>query len=681
MFRAPRLVVVLLLCVLAVLVPRAASAACERANLLAGKGDAALAALTDGVIAREGAPWPEPSVVTSVHGRVTWDLGQIERLGPGFVQADADQELTLELSTDGHSWSKLSLLAHPSATGMFGRVISLRRPARFLRLSTPHPSDTIAITELIAACEDVPVPWSPDVRVAAEPDLVVAPPGAADLPPSTVDALKLVIVVAAIALVVTGRARGRALLAIGALAALAYFDFGAFHRPSFVHEHDSFHYYVGSRYFPEVGYDGLYDCATAAEAEAGFAARISLRAQRDLRTNALVQGTEILPRAGGCRARFGDARWTAFTRDVRSFVSRRDVNDWHRVLKDHGFNATPTWIAAGVPFSRGLTGAAASVAPVVAVLDPLLLLLAFAAFYWAFGRETACLALVAFACNPLADFAWVGGAFLRQLWFATLALGIALLARRRGAAAGVALALSSLLQIFPLVCLATLAGAALFAWRRSKTLDSVVRRALIAGAITVAIVAPASAWASGRPGAWSAFADNTAKHAATPSANLVGLPALLSFRPSTRADILFDERAIDPFAKVRAARKENFAPLRPVHWLAVLGAAFVVLRALRTRAGAPAWWASALGILLVPLVLETSSYYTSFIALAVVLAHERERERVVVPLLAIAAGCLAARLAGLVNDVYYAVASGLLVAGVAAALFLATRRPSEESAS
>jgi hypothetical protein len=674
---------VLLLVVFAVLVPRVAIAACDRdpGNLLAGKADAPPAArLTDGVIAREGAPWPEPSVALALHGAVTWDIGRVERIGPVFVQGDADQPIDLETSTDGESWTKQSIPPHESATGMIGRIVPVRRAARFVRLSTPHPSGSFVMTEVIAACDDVPMPWSPAVRPAAEPDLAVVEPGASDLTPSVVDALKLVLVLAAIAAVASRRPPRQSLVAVAVLAALAYFDFGAFHRPSFVHEHDVFHYYVGARYFPELGYDALYDCAAAAEAEAGFTSRIELRAQRDLRTNALIQGKDVLGRGAECRARFTDERWSLFTRDVRSFASRRDVHDWHRVLKDHGFNATPAWIAASVPFSRWVSGPAAAAAPLVAALDPLLLVLAFAALYWAFGREITCLAIVAFACNPLSEFAWIGGAFLRQLWLAALLGGIALLARRRAAAAGVALALAALLQLFPIVCLASLAAAALVWFRLEKKIDPLARRALLSAALAIEIAAPASAWISGRPNAWSAFAENTAKHAATPSANLVGLPALLSFRPSTRADVLFDEQAVDPFARIRAARRENFAPLRPLHWIAALAAVVMILRSLRgARERSPVWWASALGIVLVPVLLETSSYYTSFLALAVVLAHER-RHVIADPVPGAIAGCLVARLAGLVNDVFYAVASALVVVANGAVLVLVTRatRPAEE---
>jgi hypothetical protein len=223
-----------------------------------------------------------------------------------------------------------------------------------------------------------------------------------------------------------------------------------------------------------------------------------------------------------------------------------------------------------------------------------------------------------------------------------------------------------------------LGAAAVLARLRTKTFDDVARRALVAAALTIAVALPVSAMIAGRSSAWPAFVSNTAKHAATPSANLVGLPAALSFRPSTRADVLFDERAVDPFAKIRAARKDNFAPLRLIHLLAVLVAIVAVLRRYRSRGDDPLSWSSALGIALVPIALETSSYYTSFLVVLLLVAVERRR-LLAVPVLGAIALVLVARLAGLGNDVYFAVASIVLVVAVAILLLL-VNRPMAETA-
>src|SRR5262245_60700002 len=47
--------------------------------------------------------------------------------------------------------------------------------------------------------------------------------------------------------------RDTALAALGIASLLGWWNFLQFHGPGFVHGHDLFNYYVGSKYFPELG--------------------------------------------------------------------------------------------------------------------------------------------------------------------------------------------------------------------------------------------------------------------------------------------------------------------------------------------------------------------------------------------------------------------------------------------
>jgi hypothetical protein len=56
-----------------------------------------------------------------------------------------------------------------------------------------------------------------------------------------------------------GRRRDVVLASLTALGAAGYINFGAFHTDrSWLHIYDQYHHVIGSKYFPEVGYDGLY---------------------------------------------------------------------------------------------------------------------------------------------------------------------------------------------------------------------------------------------------------------------------------------------------------------------------------------------------------------------------------------------------------------------------------------
>jgi hypothetical protein len=170
-----------------------------------------------------------------------------------------------------------------------------------------------------------------------------------------------------------------------------------------------------------------------------------------------------------------------------------------------------------------------------------------------------------------------------------------------------------------------------------------------------------------RMDAWPAFAANTAKHAVTPAANLVGLPSALSYRPSTRAELLFDEQATDPFARVRAARREN---LHELWFLQLAGVGFGIFLFIRCLwAPVPAWWAAALGLVVVPLAIETSCYYAAWLAVIVVLGHARRAP--IVPIFGVLLATLYFELTVREPDVRFAYGSWALVAGAFAVLFLA----------
>ena len=545
----------------------------------------------------------------------------------------------------------------------------------------------LALAELSVLC-DADHDVGRDLRVVTDRSLEASRTGedGLELDADRADFAKLAIaslaLVAAIAV-----ARGRrvpaivpALLAAGSLG--AYTGFGAYHHGRFVHDHDVFHYFVGAKYFPALGYDRLYACASVAEAEAGFPQRVGLRPLRDLATNHVVSGEGALGRAAECHGAFTEQGWHDFARDVRAFANASGVAAWNRVLKDHGFNASPAWIAPARAVVSRLSASSPWVlgrgnSPLgIAGLDPLLLLAAFGVTLWAFGPLPASLAVVVFGCNPLSEFSWVGGGFLRQLWFATLLVAIGLLHRRRWLSAGIGLGLAAALQLFPAVCLAGIALPAFVEFARTRRIDPGVRRALSAAVITLALVVPLSTWGSGRSDAWSAFAANTRKHAATPSANLVGLPAALSFRMDTRASVLFDASAVDGHAPVRQARLQNYRRVRAVHWIS-LGVGLWLFARRARRSPMNPWEAAALALALVPLAVDASSYYTEWLAALALVGHRVPR--VWLALLSMVVVALGARMivGDAEPDVAFAVASWILCGGSLAALLGAQSAGSE----
>ena len=65
---------------------------------------------------------------------------------------------------------------------------------------------------------------------------------------------------------------------LGVLAFACWWNLGAFHfGHRYVHTPEFFHYYLGAKYFDELGYTRLYDCAAAVEVEHGRGTEVARR--------------------------------------------------------------------------------------------------------------------------------------------------------------------------------------------------------------------------------------------------------------------------------------------------------------------------------------------------------------------------------------------------------------------
>ena len=126
---------------------------------------------------------------------------------------------------------------------------------------------------------------------------------------------------------------------VGALA--SYPNFGVLHptqsgyRSGHIHYYDAFHYFMGAKYLPELGYSGLYEATLVAGRELGAFGGINYI--RDLTTYVPRPTTTVAPEP--IRSRFSRARWETFKRDLAFFGPRIDA--WPELLVDRGYNDPP----------------------------------------------------------------------------------------------------------------------------------------------------------------------------------------------------------------------------------------------------------------------------------------------------------------------------------------------------
>ena len=579
------------------------------------RGDGAV--LADGRLATEGTfPRGHSLALDGVRSVAAVDLGARRPVAALLLQASTSDVYVVEASGDGASWVvvwRVAALPGRPVLRTWTTVLSRPAPARWLRVRTTT-SRAAAVSELQAFETTVPE-WPPRDTDPPGTPLPLWP----ELDPPRLAAVYEAL--SALLMLVVGwtllarrwttgaaaqRAPRRALFVLALISLSAWPYLLNFHSSRFVHASEMFHYYMGAKYLPELGYTRLYACTLAVDAEDGVS--LDDRMVRDLRDNRRVPATSQLERAAECRTRFGPLRWDAFRRDTAFFRSAMGEEKWFRAHNDHGFNGTPAWAVLG--------GLLAALGPVswpllvaLALIDVVLIVAIFVTIGRGFGLEAAAIAAGYFGLNSLSQFGWTGGSLLRYDWLFCLVAGVVALRRGRPALAGFALASSTMLRVFPLLALVGLGLKALVEVLEARSPRALLRyRRLATGALAAAALFLSTSALLHGAATWVEFVENTRKHMATEAVNFVGLPVFVAYDHEERLEIMTDPLLPDHVEAWRSSRTAAAERARPALWAA--GASFLLLLGLAVRR-VPDWTAAALGMGLMPVLLKLSGYYYS----------------------------------------------------------------------
>ena len=396
---------------------------------------------------------------------------------------------------------------------------------------------------------------------------------------------------------------------VGAL--ISYPNFGAFHpkhsgyRPGHIHYYDAFHYFMGAKYFPELGYSGLYEATLVAAHDLGTLNTIA--AIRDLTTYTLRPAGSV--DAEAVRARFSKERWRQFKDDLIFFGPRIDA--WPELLIDRGYNDPPqrALLLHGLldrlpanPLTLNL----------LTSLDYVVVLVAFAVAWRAFGAVPTPLALAFFALSFFARFDWIGGALLRWDWIAALLLGAAAYARGQGTVAGVCLGYAALARIFPVLFFVPLA----IKWlqgRFRKTPDAALGACLWSGLGLMLLVSAVLAVSGEAHTHARDFVSKIRTHAQDPSINSVGLSPVVVFGKALW---------LESPQGVAYVTEAAIAAARPARYLLPLISAGYLLAVLPLVLRARALESLMYAVPLIFCALAPSGYYYSFLVLLVLLPWE-----------------------------------------------------------
>jgi hypothetical protein len=619
------------------------------------------------------------SVFTGRESFVVFDLGSERDIDAGWLQGDNNDSYTLEVSSDGESFNGAWLIGTHAQAGLRNRVkTGIGARGRYVKLSPRNGDGSFGVSEF-QLFERAPSPLPPElpkrrgisfaqvfrdrtlslglflllpavfVRRQSSPLWVVLggllalagviPFVSALYDASPIDSRSVALVrgvvgvTAALILArevfVRGVLRAHPALTFGGLGlcsvlgVLCFYNLGQpqfYNRAAdswtFAHYLDLRQYYTTARYFPEIGYRGLYEADVAAFREdnpEGFERRGDRVPMRDLHSHDMSTIGRELPRIDKVKQQFSEERWEGYKKDASWFRSAMGEGHYLEMMVDYGGNATPVWMAiAHLIFSAldpsdvnfTLTGS----------LDLALLLGMFFAVFRCFGVRTMIVTMILFGANDFIMYGtnW-GGATLRHDWLAYMGYGACALKREKWMLGGAMFGLAATIRAFPGLCLI---GACLpFAvrlvervWRerRMPPLAELYRseqptfRVVFGGALAI-VLAVLFSMVVLEPAAWIDWYVKVSQLSAEPHPASIALRTLLGGSEGDQYRIL--------------------ASRRPVYLTAVFFFVGLVVIAARKRRLEQA---AMLGMVLLPVVMYPANYYIHFVFLLPLIPVERK---------------------------------------------------------
>jgi hypothetical protein len=410
------------------------------------------------------------------------------------------------------------------------------------------------------------------------------------------------------------------------------FSFGVFHNlgtfrgGSFVHYAEMFHYYVGPKYFKELGYYELYNAVIVADTEQGNEfARLpfytDLKTYKNLRRDVAVRDAERV------KSLFSEQRWEAFKADVAFFkgkIDKPNSPDMIFLLMDHGYN--------GSPVSTFLLGTLSNLVPLthvlwLALIDVVLVLLMIALVFRSFGFELGAVFSVYFFVSILSGQEFLSGSLLRYDWLLYIVIAVCLLDSGRYAWAAFFLTLSAMLRIFPAVLFYGIAVTMFQKLRATRRFDrQSVRFTVSAGATALLLFVLPSLTLGSVAQPWKDFYGKISLHESGVYVNPLGFAGVAMFEPSHLSIEKFaaafqspDPDIVHHWQDVKEYELRNKRPLIVFASLVVLACLTVVIWRRQESESSSVLWP----LFLIYTTSYMSAYYYTFLCLLILLFFRR----------------------------------------------------------
>ena len=416
------------------------------------------------------------------------------------------------------------------------------------------------------------------------------------------------------------------LITLSFISVACFLNLGTFHgvdshKPAFLHYWEMFHYYMGSKYFKELGYSELYNATVVVDAEDN-----SYLTDKDwimdLRTYHLIPRVKVLEKAGYYKALFTSGRWKEFQYDVNFFKKTCFRDRFAAMLRDHGYNPSPLWNANGYILSN-----AVSVDKILflGLLDTFLLIIMFSVIGFIFGLEIMLIALIFFSTDFISSFYWIGGSFLRYDWLVSLVMGLCMINKKRYKTAGVLLSYATMVRIFPILFMIGIGIKAISNFIATKKIPRKYINLFLAFILATVIFFAYSCLLGKGIESWKTFIHRIKVHNQTLLTNNVGYKMVFLYDPTwlnfkTFVSV-YEKRGENPYILLSDVKRVEFDKRKPEFLLLAAMSLFLFFLLVKNKDDTEVFaWSG----FLIFMALAPTCYYYSFMMMFPIILYKRK---------------------------------------------------------
>ena len=302
------------------------------------------------------------------------------------------------------------------------------------------------------------------------------------------------------------------LLSLVTLSVLNYTNLGRWTNNRYLNAMDFFHYYTGSKYLRELGYNNSNPATLVAD-DLTTRKFTGSHIRDPKKKFGFIGVEEVLGRKAYYKGLFEDERWQMFVKDVEYFKTRLQSSQWNYILnRDIGYNGTPVWAVLGGMLSHIISTDNEWGMSFLALLDVFLFLAGVACVWRAFGHRTALLMVIFFGSFFITSHLHPKGAFLRTDWIMCLVMAICMLKLEHYKIAGALTAYAALSRIFPAIFIFGLGAKFVLELVQRRSVNRRYLAYFASFSATVCILVAASIVYSGGLEIWNEFGIKISKH-------------------------------------------------------------------------------------------------------------------------------------------------------------------------